>query len=192
MSTEVSETSTKREYKLVTIKSVEHVSSTPSGFHRFKLTLTEPLEGGDSQINMIIPDKVEYTPDEGQEIRITPGTFGKWNPDIDYLVEKGYMSAEQQEKATAEDPSTVDIKDSETKHGRVYDNNSYWQNKTHYDQTYRDPKIEWQKYLKMVLSTYNTALPLLPPLKTLDQVNAFIDKAIEKANEIYDSRNSED
>jgi hypothetical protein len=62
----------------------------------------------------------------------------------------------------------------------------YFRDKAHYDEHVRDPKIEFQCYWTIIGNAYAAAIPTLEePPKNVQEVDAYIDQAFDKAKAIY-------
>lgn len=121
-------------------------------------------------------------PEVGEEVTAKLGTFDK------YYFEWGQEDAPKKtwtqpvkaqtkgEDAPAEKPAYVKPANKE----------DYFRDKAHYDEHVRDPKIEFQCYWTIIGNAYAAAIPTLEePPKNVQEVDAYIDQAFDKAKAIY-------
>lgn len=153
-----------------TISKLEALGKSKGGWGRFNVTLTD----GKSILLLVQPDVV-YEPKENDEIHITDKGQGAW------IINSEKMGL------TRDNSGDKPLGGSNS--GR-FGREDYWRTKDLYERTERDPKIEYQTYLKEVVTPfYVAAIPTLKdPIKTVEDLDRYIDDAVAKAQAIYDSR----
>lgn len=144
-------------------------------------------DGTDADIGF--PPAVKYVPKAGDLIGAFEGPFG-WIIDKSGYLNDDFTGLREGGPATSSRPTASGGR--ATSGGRaINSSDSYWKNKTKYEQEERDPKIEFQSYLEQVTKIYAAALPTLTsPPTTVEQLNLYFDDAWAKAKEMYKRENA--
>lgn len=156
------------------VGSVNEGKTTPSGWKGYVVTLVDG-----TQVPVSLPPdlvKAGVKPENGKETTFVLAKFDK------YFIQTSDGDEKPSDKTSGEVKPT----------GSTKDRNSYWEEKSTYEEKIRDPKIESQFYFKTTSEFYTAALPYLNAENrptTVAELDDYINQAYDKATALYQIAN---